>query len=388
MPQSYDVVAFSSMTTRAGSAIRLRSLCRHLARRGCRVLLTERAYPGDVALAESNLTHWLYRTEHRPLPLALAASLWNNLRVAASVRARVVLALKPLPNAALPALLLGLRGARTVVDVDDLDPEYYRSVAARSAVGVVFRRIPRCFEHVVTHNRFLREILQAECGVDADRIADLPQGIELERFRGICPDDGLRQHLGLTGKRVVAYLASLGMTSDLDEALPALARFAASDERRAVLVVGGGSRLAELRERTGCLVGGDKVVFAGPVPHEEVPRYLGLCVAGFNYMADTRANRCRASIKVREYMAAGLRVVCNPVGELGDLEGLFVSYRTPEGIAAALEQALGDDTQGQRERARAWVEDRCDWDRIAATFLVDVGFEPGGSPGVRARAKC
>ena len=46
-----------------------------------------------------------------------------------------------------------------------------------------------------------------------------------------------------------------------------------------------------------------------------MPGVLKLGTVGINYMAPTKANQCRASIKVREYMAAGLNVVCNPVGD-------------------------------------------------------------------------
>ena len=56
----------------------------------------------------------------------------------------------------------------------------------------------------------------------------------------------------------------------------------------------------------------DFVRFAGAVPHARVPEFYALADVALNYLDDTEVNHHRASIKLREGLAAGVPVVTAP----------------------------------------------------------------------------
>lgn len=367
--RNYDVIVFSGITPQSGSSVRIRSLCSELARRGLQVLLAERGRRSDRLLVEKGLKHVIFPTASLPPILDVVVSTLFGLRIAMRRECSLAFALKPLPPSVLPALALKKKGALAVIDVDDLDHEFHTPGMARNASLRWYRKYPKRFDRVTTHNNLLARRLGSDCGVDPSHILKLGQGIELKRFLGIVPDESLRRDLGLVGKKVVGYLASLGLTTDFGKVLPRLAEFVGDGQDRAVLVLGGGDREDEFRRQARALAPDGSIVFSGQLDHTVVPRYLGLCDAGFNYMEDTLANHCRVPIKAREYLAAGLPLVCNLVGDVPDLEDVVFFYKNLEEIPIMLEKALAVGSPEVRSAGRVWVEEHCDWSKIAGNFL-------------------
>ena len=104
---------------------------------------------------------------------------------------------------------------------------------------------------------------------------------------------------------------------------------------------------------------GERVIFTGKVPYEEVPRYLGACdVSVSPKLFSTEANG-----KLLNYMAMGLPVVASdtPVNHeiLGDL-GIYAEVGNPISLAGALLKVLSDDKYardlGIRLREKAVAE--------------------------------
>ena len=89
------------------------------------------------------------------------------------------------------------------------------------------------------------------------------------------------------------------------------------------------------------------VVFSGPVPHAEVPRYLDLV----DIAVQPAANEYCCPMKILEYMALGKPVVAPRQENIVELlkEGEEAVFFTP-GNAASLAGALRD-LAGDRERA-------------------------------------
>jgi glycosyltransferase involved in cell wall biosynthesis len=112
--------------------------------------------------------------------------------------------------------------------------------------------------------------------------------------------------------------------------------------------------------------------FTGYVNHAEMPSLLKLAKVGINYMAPTQANQCRASIKVREYLAAGLNVVCNPVGDT-EVFGDHVTFCfTLKDYPGAIRKALELKTQERISSAQAFLEASYSWPNLIEDFLAHV----------------
>lgn len=369
----------SSMNERSGSSRRFQALARELALLGHSVLYLERGSPRRTE--ESPGLTLRFTREARWLPATVLHATAFNSAAALFAQADVVYALKPLPNASIPALLKGLFAprAKLVLDVDDLDFGYYPDGLMSRVTRGFFRLFPPLFHLVTTHNEILRDLL-VRSGIDEARILHVAQGFDPALFREPGPQLEMWRSLGLEGFEVVVYAASLGMTSDLDVILPALIEIASAKREVKVLVLGEGEKVNGAKERVAAAGLGPRFVFPGYVEHRLVPGLLRLSRVALNYLEPTLTNRCRASLKLREYLAAGLPVVTNLLG--GDrVFGPYVEeVSSTEEIPAAISSLLADPRADRVSRGKGFVMERFAWPVVARSLEAGLRELVGSGP--------
>lgn len=101
-------------------------------------------------------------------------------------------------------------------------------------------------------------------------IAVIPTGVDLARFR---PGDraAARRALGLVESGpLVLYVGRLDREKSVDRVLLAFDRVAGTVRDARLLVVGDGTQAARLRGLAASLPAGDRIVFLGPRPHDEL----------------------------------------------------------------------------------------------------------------------
>jgi len=279
-----------------------------------------------------------------------------------------------MPNSVLPALRAARRGARIVLDVDDLDFEYYPPGPQRALVRRWFRSWPRRFDAVSYHVEPLREYLQAESGMPAERLRRIPQGVDLDVFTA--PSSPLPAEIEEFTRRhaAIVYMASLGITSDFEDVLPALARILERRPDWGLLVLGHGVRLDAYREQAAALGLAGRIRFAGYVDHATVPSVLRACRAGFHYLRPAGANRYRAIMKIREYLAAGLPVVANPSADAADFREFIELAEGEEAVERALAAALAGERTERTAAGRRFIEGQLAWPRLAPEILNVLGL--------------
>jgi glycosyltransferase involved in cell wall biosynthesis len=81
------------------------------------------------------------------------------------------------------------------------------------------------------------------------------------------------------------------------------------------------------------------------------------------------ANQYRASIKVREYLAAGLSVVCNPVGEAEIFKDFVTFCSNLEEYPEAISKTLAVKDQDRVRAAQEFVAAEYSWPPIVKDFL-------------------
>lgn len=347
------ILMLSSVEHQSGSGLRFRGIAGALARRGHEVHLLEPVPAGtDPETPPGVIRQPCPRLPGRPewqSPLWLA----HGAAAVRRVRPDVAYALKPLPNAWLPARLAGRDGARVAVDFDDLDHAYYAAGPVRAALERFFRSAARTARDATCHNDAMRALLTEIRGEDRAPVW-VEQAVEVDRLASPPVDPSLRARLGLGPGPVLLYAGHLGPASDLGALFPALAPIAAERPEARLLVVGDGRDRRALESAAARDLPAGFAVFAGAVPHREVARYYALADVALGFLRDTEANRYRASIKIREALAAGVPVVAT---RLPDSERLasFVRLADPgaEGFTAALRAELAAP---DRERARAGAE--------------------------------
>jgi glycosyltransferase involved in cell wall biosynthesis len=350
MREPLRVLVVSALSTDSGSNLRACRLVRSLKRAGASVRLIN----GIRSL---------------PLMLHYPISLLLYLR-ALFIRCDVVIGLKPLPNVGLVLLIKNLLGTVTVVDIDDVDFGFRSGVISRVNRLLQLPTPKRC-DLVTYHTDRLRPFIRETFGVSEDRLYQLPQGIDA----GLCRigDDAVGRELRAGVRRngkLVVYAAHLNIASDLDAILDIIRIAWTRLPDLRFLVVGGGPLERRFRHMARAMGIGDITTFTGYVSPDAVADYLAAGDAALVYYKDIEVNYFRESMKLRDMLALGLRVVCNDVGDLGRFRRYtYQAGSDHQAVAQELVRVLECGGDGREAHGRAYVHAHLDWNDIGERLL-------------------
>lgn len=148
-------------------------------------------------------------------------------------------------------------------------------------------------------------------GIDEGKVVVLPNAIDPRDYGDKGPTSGLRKRWGFTEREVVfGFIGWFVKWHRLDFLLQTFAQVVAEMPDARLVFVGEGTLKGELEQLVSGLKLSDKVVFAGAVPHEDIPA----AIAAFDVALVPHSNEYRSPIKLFEYMASG-RAVLAPATE-------------------------------------------------------------------------
>ncbi|MBS0446972.1 MAG: glycosyltransferase, exosortase A system-associated [Proteobacteria bacterium] len=213
-------------------------------------------------------------------------------------------------------------------------------------------------------------------GVPDERITVIPNAVDVASFRfGVEADPELRRSLGLDGATVLGFAGSFYGYEGLALLIEAARRMLPRHPNLRVLLVGGGPQEANLKAQVASAGLGDRVIFTGRVPHDQVQRYYELIDVLAYPRLGIRLTELVTPLKPLEAMAQGRMLVASDVGghrELirhGETGFLFKA-----GDATALAQVLDDVLARRalwpdvRHQARRFVEQERTWARSVARY--------------------
>lgn len=221
--------------------------------------------------------------------------------------------------------------------------------ACRQAAGVV-----------VICEGLKRELIAR--GIPAERIAVVPNGVDVELFAG---SNGVQQGTvlpALAGKKVIGFMGSFFRWEGLDLLVDAMAKLARVRTDVVLLLVGGGEMLAELQGKVRALALERFVIMPGQVTQDKIPDlYAQVNVMAFPRVS-TRLTEMVTPLKPLEAMAMKKAVVASDVGghqelirhgetgvlfRAGDVDALVAQ------LSAVLDQA--ELRMALEQRAFEWV---------------------------------
>lgn len=234
-----------------------------------------------------------------------------------------------------------------------------------------------------------REHLVRWYGAPGAKIAVIPCGVNLERFRPAAAGP-VRARLGMEpGEALLLYVGRFAPLKGLDRLLEALLQVRERRPARLLIVGGDGPEdpaTRALRRQADALGLGPAVTFAGRIDQPDLPPYYGaadLLVVPSHYES--------FGLVALEALACGTPVVATPVGAMEAVladgrAGTVVADATPAALAAGIEAVLArnEADRATPEAVRATVLEY-GWPRVAAA----VGREYAalvGSPGGAAES--
>lgn len=342
--------------------------------------------------AEEQVGEWrFYRTpaggrlQRLPLTgeLAVMTRLAKRIRqVAAGRRPDIIHAHSPLLDA-LPALYVGRRlGVPVVYEIR----AFWEDAAVDHGVtaeGSLRYRATRALEtwacrqahQVATICAGLRRDL-IERGIPADKITVIPNAVDIETFTVLTGRDrALAQRFGLDQARVLGFVGSFYAYEGLALLLRALPGVLAQAPDVRLLLVGGGPQETALKQLAQQLALGDKVIFTGRTPHEQVGRYYSLIDILVYPRLAMRLTELVTPLKPLEAMAQGKLLAASDVGGHRELiqDGVTgVLFRSGD-VADLTTKLLGllarpDQGQALRDAARRFVETERTWSASVARY--------------------
>ena len=208
-------------------------------------------------------------------------------------------------GAGLLRLLSGRSGARWLYDCQT-------SAIKPPLLGLqnwLIRMESRGFDAITVLSTGIRDIV---FGRGTPVAAIVPLGADFERFQPMAPDRTLMSRLGISAADcVLCYCGTLDHNRRMDKLIDAFAFTARQDDSAKLLVIGDGSALGELKEQVRRLQLGDRVVFTGLVPYNEIPAYLSIATIGLAFISMDACFEHQPPTKTVEYLAQGLPVIAS-----------------------------------------------------------------------------
>jgi colanic acid biosynthesis glycosyl transferase WcaI len=289
----------------------------------------------------------------------------------------------------LPPLQLGttgwlarcLRGARAVVNVQDIHPDLsIESGLLRNPLAI---KAARAFEKwiydrnetiAVISEGFKKNLLRKR--VPPAKVEVIPNWVDTDFLRPHPKDNPLARRYGLHDKFVVMYSGTISISSyeTLVRILEA-AKILADDPRIRVVIVGDGFKGKDLKARAEEL-GAANVVLLPFQPYPDLP-FLLAAADGLLVPLDKAKSFLSVPSKLYNYMAAG-RPILGLATEASEVYkiiqdvgcGVCAPPDNPPAIAAAVRRII--DSPGQREvmgaRSRRYVEEFYARDRVVDAF--------------------
>jgi D-inositol-3-phosphate glycosyltransferase len=244
-----------------------------------------------------------------------------------------------------------------------------------------------CDRIVVTSGRE-RDNLIRHCGAAGARIAVVPCGVDLDRFRPL-DRTAARQQIGVgPEEKLVLYVGRLAPEKSLDRLIQAVARLGHISGLRLIVVGGDGEhdaarrRMMELSRSCGIE---KRVAFRGRVEQRELPLFYSAA----DLLALPSSYESFGMVAL-EALACGTPVAATRVGAMEDLLRNGVNGRLaydfrPSSLAAAIEEVLRSRTTAAQptEAVRRSVLPY-DWSRVATDILNVYSASLAGAAGATA----
>jgi glycosyltransferase involved in cell wall biosynthesis len=272
-------------------------------------------------------------------------------------------------------LLPKICGAKIVLDVHDPAAELLACIRGRNLppwlrrLANIEERVSMAFsDALVTVNESMRRRLSAMSRLPVAVVMNLP-GSAL-----IAP---VEASPGGEGPEWLVYSGSIADRNGLDLVVRALWLLAGDFPSLRFRIIGEGPALGPVMKLAQDLGVANRVDYLGFVSHDEVPVLVNGAAAGISPQREGIFGSLVFSMKVAEYVAFGLPVICSGIATMryyfSDDELLFFEPGSAEDLARAIRRVLTDPAAARERSARSLIKlGKLDWPAQKETLVATV----------------
>ena len=240
-----------------------------------------------------------------------------------------------------------------VYEVRGFQEQTWTGNIARSERGEYFhRRLAqenRCMhraERVITiADAMATEIV--ERGISADKVAVVPNAVDVERFSPRPKREDLLRRYGLENRFILGYISNLGAREGIDQLVRAMGILRSRHSEAVCLIIGDGLQRPLLDQLIADLDLQRHVILPGHVPNDQIEDHYALIDLFVVPRIEDRAARLVTPLKPLEAMAMGLPVIASSLPALEELvkpheRGLVFEPADPAAIADTADMLIQD----------------------------------------------
>ncbi len=233
---------------------------------------------------------------------------------------------------------------------------------------------------VVVSEELKRQLV--ERGVDPNKIAFYPNGVDPEVYKPGIDGSAVREKLGIDkGEVLFGFIGSFGQWHGVDVLADSISRYfkrpdASSNCR--FLLIGDGYTMPQVKEHLKDLDDPNRVILTGMIPQYEAVNYLSAC----DYLLSPHKPNPDGTkffgspTKLFEYMALGKGIIASELEQIGhilkhDETAYMVEPGDPDSLSEAISWSLLHRTQMEEYgvKARSKVLERYTWDSHVEEIL-------------------
>jgi glycosyltransferase involved in cell wall biosynthesis len=216
-----------------------------------------------------------------------------------------------------------------------------------------------------------------DAGVPAERVFVAPNAFDVRAIADSGRSESLTSRFGLRGKQVIGFAGWFSDWDRLDFLIDVVHQLKPAHPSLALLLIGDGPMVPELRQQIERLGLVDDVVFTGPVPRAQVYEHIAL----LDVAVLPHSNRFGSPVVMFEFMGLKIPVVAPRLEPIQDVQehgrtALLFDPLDKEQCVSAIAALLRDPPLGRRLAGTAYdkllVEHT--WIRNAEAILASVGL--------------
>jgi glycosyltransferase involved in cell wall biosynthesis len=228
----------------------------------------------------------------------------------------------------------------------------------------------RAARRIICVSEPARQSLASRWQIPLEKIAVMPNGVDLDLFRPDADPGPVRRRYALENRPVITFVGSFHPWHGLDRLVAAFAGVLKVFPEARLLLVGDGRSRQMVEEQLTRFGIDQQVIITGFVDQEEVPEMLAAADIAVLPYPELPEQLWFSPLKLYEYMAAGKAIVASASGQIVDViadghSGVLVPPGDVEQLAAALIALLNQPDRMHRlgNNARRQVESSHSWEQ-------------------------